>query len=90
MHKILRIVYGMLNNNEHFNAEKDRANSKKMLKNNQPEKKVTNKLRRYQPVDSDAPISSRQYRKRKEQEKSQNEITSLNTGSDSHSFVQKT
>jgi transposase len=90
MHKILRIVYGILKNNEHFNAEKDRTNSKKMLENNQPEKKITNKLRRYQPVDSDAPISSRQYRKRKEQEKSQNEITSSNTGSVSHSFNQKT
>jgi transposase len=90
MHKILRIVYGMLKNNEHFNPEKDRANSKKMLKNNHPEKKVINKLRRYQPIDSDAPISNRQYRKRKEQEMSQNEITSLNTGSDSHSSSQIT
>lgn len=90
MHKILRIVYGMLKNNEHFNAEKDRANSKKMLDNNQLEKKVANKLRRYQPVDSDAPISSRQFRKRKEQEKSQNDITSLNTGSFPHSSSQKT
>lgn len=86
----------MLKNNEHFNAEKDRANSKKMLTDNQPRKKVINKLRRYQPVDSDAPVSSRQYRKRKEQEKkkeqekSQNEITSLNTGSDSHSFIKIT
>jgi transposase len=90
MHKILRIVYGMLKNNEKFNPEKDRTNSKKMLKNNQPEKKVINKLRRYQPVDSGAPISKRQYRKRKEQEKSQNEITSLNTGSVSHSSGAKT
>lgn len=90
MHKILRIIYGMLKNNEHFNAEKDMTNSKKMLKNNQPEKKLISKLRRYQAVDSDAPISNRQYRKRKEQEKSQNEITSLTTGSDSHSFGEKT
>jgi len=96
MHKILRIVYGMLKNNEHFNAEKDRANSKKMLNNNQPEKKISTRLRRFQPVDSEAPISNRQYRKRKEQEKkkeqekSQNEITSLNTGSDSHSFIKIT
>jgi len=90
MHKILRIVYGMLKNNEKFNPEKDRTNSKKMLKNNLPEKKAINKLRRYQPVDSGAPISKRQYRKRKEQEKSQNEITSLNTGSVSHSSGAKT
>jgi transposase len=87
MHKILRIVYGMLKNNECFNPEKDKANSENMLNNNQIKKAVISKLRRYQQTDSDAPISNRQYRKRKEQEKSQNEIISLNTGSVSHSSI---
>jgi len=86
MHKILRIVFGMLKNNEKFNPEKDKANSQKMLEKQKPTKPVSNKLRRYQKLDSNAPISQRQTKKRKEQEKSQNEITSLTTGSISHSF----
>jgi len=81
MHKILRIIYGMLKNKEKFNPEKDKANSKKMLDNHLKSKKVIDKLRRFQELDSDAPVSNRQYRKRKQQEMSQNEITSLNTGS---------
>ncbi|MHB9013860.1 MAG: IS110 family RNA-guided transposase [Ignavibacteriaceae bacterium] len=84
MHKILRIIYGMLKNNEKFNPEKDKANSKKMLDNHLKSKKITSKLRRFQGFDSDAPVSNKQYRKRKQQEMSQNEITSLNTGSVSH------
>jgi transposase len=81
MHKILRIVFGMLKNNEKFNPEKDRANSEKMLSEQRPTKVLSNKLRRYQKLDLSAPISRRQTKKRKEQEKSQNEITSLSTGS---------
>ena len=80
MHKTLRIIYGMLKNNEKFNPEKDKANSKKMLDNHLKSKKVNIKLRRFQELDSDAPVSNKQYRKRKQQEMSQNEITSLNTG----------
>lgn len=79
MHKTLRIIYGMLKNNEKFNPEKDKANSKKMLDNHLKSKKVNIKLRRFQELDSDAPVSNKQYRKRKQQEMSQNEITSLNT-----------
>ena len=86
MHKILRIIFGMLKHNEKFNPETDRANSQKMLKDNRPVKAVTNKLRRYQKLDLTAPISRRQTKKRKEQEKSQNEIISLSTGSIPHSF----
>jgi transposase len=81
MHKILRIIYGMLKNNEKFNPEKDRVNSQKMLKGKSSVKAAVNKLRRYQSPDHAAPISRRQAKKRKEQEKSQNEITSLSTGS---------
>ena len=69
----------MLKNNEKFNPEKDKANSKKMLDNHLKSKKVNIKLRRFQELDSDAPVSNKQYRKRKQQEMSQNEITSLNT-----------
>ena len=55
MHKTLRIIYGMLKNNEKFNPEKDKANSKKMLDNHLKSKKVNIKLRRFQELDSDAP-----------------------------------
>ncbi|HVO72726.1 MAG TPA: IS110 family transposase [Ignavibacteriaceae bacterium] len=90
MHKILRIVFGMLKNNEKFNPEKDRANSEKML-NKQNQSKPVNlqvgiKLRRYQKLDLTAPISKRQTKKRKEQEMSQNpDKSGLNTGSIPHS-----
>ncbi len=95
MHKILRIVYGMLKNNEEFNPDKDRANSMKALKiakqsqANQTEGKE-NKLRRYQQLDESAPISNRQYKKRKEQIKSYDEITSSSAGSFIHSFQEET
>jgi transposase len=85
MHKILRIIFGMLKNNEKFDPEKDRANSEKMLNDKKPKKLFSNKLRRYQQLDLTAPISNRQTRKRKEQEKSPNELISLTTGSIPHS-----
>lgn len=81
MHKILRIIFGMLKHNEKFNPETDRANSQKILKDSEPVKLFTNKLRRYQKLDGAAPISRRQTKKRKEQEKSQNEIISFSAGS---------
>jgi transposase len=90
MHKILRIIFGMLKNNEKFNPEKDRVNSEKMLKDIKPTKPLSNKLRRYQKLDLVAPVSNRQTKKRKEQEKSQNEITSFNAGSIPHSSDSRT
>ncbi len=69
MHKILRIVYGMLKNNQSFNPEIDRLNQEKGTQNNQKEQ--TNRLRRYQAPDEYAPISRRQKIKRKEHESSQ-------------------
>lgn len=69
MYKILRIVYGMLKNNRPFDPEVDRHNRERhpgLRNKSKPDLK-----RRYQPVDSKAPISSRQNKKRKEQEKSQ-------------------
>lgn len=70
MHKILRIIYGMLKNNRPFDPEIDRKNREK------PEQKKNaiseNKNRRYQKPDECAPISLRQNKKRKEQELSQN------------------
>jgi transposase len=69
MHKILRIVYGMLKTRTPFDPDIDRKNQKK----NVPRRKeaVDQKLRRYQKPDPDAPISYRHSKKRKEQNQSQ-------------------
>ena len=56
MHKVLRIVYGMLKSNTKFDPNIDVANQKgirEKLKKNKDTK------RRYQPYDSKAPISRR-------------------------------
>jgi transposase len=71
MHKILRIIYGMLKNNTPFDPEIDRKNREKS-----PAKKKTqvkDSKRRYQTLDASAPISRRQNKKRKERERSQSE-----------------
>jgi len=69
MHKILRIVYGMLKNKLNYDPEIDKKNRDKSL----PKKlriKV-NKTRRYQVYDNQAPVSRKQNKKRKEEKKSQ-------------------
>jgi len=70
MHKILRIIYGMLKHNSEFNAEIDKLNSEKTIK--PVIKPLVLKHRRYQSFDSSAPISRKQNRKREEQMKSHN------------------
>jgi transposase len=65
MHKILRIVYGMLKHKEKFNPEKDRANSNKSI--------IKNAVNSSCPsLEEDAPLSNRQYNKRKQLEMSKN------------------
>ena len=66
MHKILRIVYGMLKHKTPFDPQLDRKNQAKA----RTEKPATpnDKKRRLQAFDDDAPISRRQNRKRKEQQ----------------------
>lgn len=66
MHKILRIVYGMLKHKTPFDPNIDRKNQAKA----RPEKPeaAKDKKRRLQEFDDNAPISRRQHRKRKEQE----------------------
>lgn len=70
MHKILRIIYGMLKNNQPFDPEIDRRNRERSLQ----KKNITeiNINRRFQKPDENAPISRRQNKKRKEQKMSQN------------------
>jgi len=69
MHKILRIVYGMLKTNTPFDPQIDRKNQQKSK--TKKKKNTNNKARRLQPFDQNAPISQRQDKKRKEQASSQ-------------------
>ena len=68
MHKILRIIYGMLKHNRAFDPEIDRQNREKTSRKEKLAFKDKN--RRYQNFDPKAPISRRQKIKRKEQEQS--------------------
>ena len=70
MHKILRIVYGMLKNNRPFDPEIDWRNRQKPISQR---KQKQNKIRRYQDYDFKAPISRRQKAKRMEQRQSQSD-----------------
>jgi len=72
MHKILRIIYGMLKNNTAFNQEIDLQNRKKaaLIK----AKPAQDKNRRFQTYDKSAPISRRNRKKRLERELSQDAI----------------
>lgn len=91
MHKILRIVYGMLKNKKAFDAEIDKRNANrsvnKQAEKNQQKNAYIVKSRRFQKYDDRAPISNRQTKKRKEQALSQCEITSQSAGSASSSPI---
>jgi transposase len=67
MHKILRILYGMLKHNKPFNPQIDIANRKRsfQIKKDTP---VKNMNRRFQNYDQKAPVTRRQRKKRLERE----------------------
>ena len=68
MHKILRIVYGMLKHNKPFDPQIDVANQQRCARvENAEGEKGTH--RRFQTYDADAPISRRQRKKRSERER---------------------
>jgi transposase len=74
MHKILRIIYGMLKHKKKYDPQVDEANRKKGMKKKDTtktniESKENNKSRRYQDYDSNAPISRKQTKKRKQEQK---------------------
>ena len=73
MHKILRIVYGMLKNNTQFNPEIDLQNRQRS--SIKPQKESKDKSRRYQDFDMNAPVSGRQRKKREERKLSQNAVS---------------
>jgi transposase len=70
MHKILRIIYGMLKNNQAYDPQVDQTN-----RESRTSRKTThtadNANRRYEMFDQQAPISRRQSNKRKEWKQSQ-------------------
>jgi len=70
MHKILRIVFGMLKNNTAFDPKIDNANRLRMI-SAKPIDPKKDKNRRFQGYDPKAPISRRQNKKRLERELSQ-------------------
>ena len=76
MHKILRVIYGMLKHNMVFNPEIDWKNREKMYQSRTRLNK--NKTRRYQDFDAKAPISRRQNSKRKEQKQSHSDNNTNN------------
>jgi transposase len=71
MHKILRILYGMLKHNQPFNPHVDLANRLRSvpMQNDNAIDKTSRRLQRY---DQSAPVSRRQRKKRLERERSHN------------------
>ncbi len=77
MHKILRIIYGMLKHNRTHAPEIDRWNREKTATTGA--KVAKNRSRRYQNFDAKAPKSRRQKMKRKERKQPQN-VTDIKHG----------
>jgi hypothetical protein len=76
MHKLTRIVFGVLKNNTPFDPNIDKQNQ--MRSKPKKEKKIRKcETRRFQKQDQQAPISRRQTKKRKEQEQSQSELVTV-------------
>jgi transposase len=63
MHKLLRITYGILNNQKPFDANVDETNKSKTAV--QLVKQISPKARRYQEINANAPISRSNYKKRR-------------------------
>lgn len=72
MHKILRVIYGMLKSNTPYDPEIDKANRTRAGKEESIQGRP-DKSRRFQEHDNHAPISRRQKIKRKERAESQND-----------------
>jgi transposase len=71
MHKITRIIYGMLKNKKAYDPQVDIKNSFSSVSQSVFVVKVDSLSRRYQEYDSVAPVSRRQSKTRKEQAKLQ-------------------
>ena len=71
MHKITRIIFGMLKNRKEYDPQLDIKNSIISVENKIVVARADNLSRRYQVYDCSAPISRRQNKTRKEQVKLQ-------------------
>lgn len=80
MHKILRIVYGMLKNNSPYDPEYDMKMQVRSIEKQKVNIK-TEKKHRYESPNEDAPISKRQVNKRKGQVDAPSLITKTYTAS---------
>jgi transposase len=69
MHKIVRIIYGMLRNNQPFDPNIDLAHQQRAIKA-VAKGRVKSKARRFQDYDDSAPVSRRQRKKRLERKQS--------------------
>ena len=78
MHKILRILYGMLKHNQPFNPHVDLANRLRSIPM-QNDRTLSKTSRRLQSYDRSAPVSRRQRIKRLERERSHN-VNDTNSG----------
>lgn len=65
MHKLLRVIYGMLKKQEAFNPEKDRENQKRSEQQEKEAKYIGEASRKYQELSTEAPISRSNYKKRR-------------------------
>ncbi len=83
MHKMIRIVYGILKSNTPFDPEIDKRNREKVVNKNEVDhqEQKRKRVRRYQPADIFAPVSLRQSKKRRSNGSQSNEL--LNAGSPS-------
>jgi len=71
MHKLLRIVYGILKSGKPFDAKIDQANRTRTPNTRKAGQPL---MQRLQSLDKNAPVSARQNKKRKEQRQSQGEL----------------
>jgi hypothetical protein len=86
MHKLLRVVYGMLKNQTRFDKIIDEKNQQK--NQNHTEQPITNSSRRYQKLNTDAPISRSNYKKRRAVLECQISETDMITASSSTTQLQ--
>lgn len=78
MHKIVRIIYGMLRTNSMFDSAIDLKNQ--ISQKNYMSKKRIDKSRRFQQIDKDAPVSNRQNKNRKKKDEKPQRINNPENG----------
>jgi transposase len=80
MHKLLRVIWGVLTTRTEYNSAVDQKNQLKKTVELAPRKELESK-RRFQELDQDAPVSNKQTKKRRVYAESQASESRSNTGS---------